>query len=366
MTEFNFSNATSSDMTNAVKDVSVNPVSTDGTSASGESRHHVENWEQYFGYFNEIPELHSAFLMKSIWNVGKSYTADPETSVVLGHVIGWGKDTFRDVLFNQDLVKNIAGDSFAEVIREDDKPDGTLLNLKPLDPSSMEIVIDGKGILDHYEQISKIEGKKPKTFKPWQIFHLQNCRVADQVIGISRIKPMEKTILAMNEIFINLKKIMNHQARPWILWKLKTDNATKINELVAKIDKNRNLGEDTFIPDDDDAISYEVVQLNPSAIILEWMNSLNNKFYRAVGMPLVLFGQAGTTESGGKIEYLGHEQVFEHDQKYLEDQVWNQLYLRINLNPPTSLLENLQQDQSKDAAQGMEIQQNDVTAGSGK
>ncbi len=65
-----------------------------------------------------------------------------------------------------------------------------------------------------------------------------------------------------------------------ILWKLKTDDPAKIASVVAKIDAARNLGEDMFIPDDDDAISYEVVQLNPSALVLQWRDDIRNKFYR--------------------------------------------------------------------------------------
>jgi hypothetical protein len=100
-------------------------------------------------------------------------------------------------------------------------------------------------------------------------------------------------------------------------------------------------------------------------MILTWRDDIRNKFYRAVGMPLVIFGQAGATESGGKIEYLAHEQVFERDQRFLEKQIWNQLFLKIDLLPPTSLLNNLQTDQMKDANQGLEIQPQDVTAGKG-
>ena len=83
-------------------------------------------------------------------------------------------------------------------------------------------------------------------------------------------------------------------------------------------------------------------------------------------MPQVIFGQAQATESGGKIEYLAHEQVFEKDQKYLEKQIWNQLRLKINLISPVSLIEALQQDENKDAQNAITLQQNDVQAGSGK
>ena len=50
---------------------------------------------------------------------------------------------------------------------------------------------------------------------------------------------------------------------------------------------------------------------------------------------------------------------------YIEKQVWNQLALKIDLIPPTSLLPNLQTDEAKDANQGLELQRGDVTPGVG-
>jgi hypothetical protein len=82
-------------------------------------------------------------------------------------------------------------------------------------------------------------------------------------------------------------------------------------------------------------------------------------------MPMIIFGASGSTESGGKIEYTGHEQVWEHRQRYLEKQLWNQLAIKINLISPASLLENLKTDEAKDARQGLEFQRNDITAGVG-
>lgn len=360
--------AQASDMTNVVEDVIVASKSTDGISDQKETEYINTDFPKWWGYFNEIADLQSALLMKSIWNVGKGYTCDNYTKAILDNIYGMGKDTFQDILFNMDIMKNISGDSFAEIIRDADT--GILINLKPLDPSSIRIVVDGKGIIKRYEQISKT-GKFNKVlheFKPKEIFHLSCNRLADQIHGISRIAAIEKTILADNENFTDLKKLMHHQVKPFILWKLKTDDPAKIQEIVTKIDNARNLGEDMFIPDDDDAVSYEVIQVNITDAVFRWREDIRNKFYRHFGLPLIIFGSGGTTESGGKIEYLAHEQVFERDQKYLENQIWNQLELKINLYPPTSLLENLQTDEQKDMSaggipQGMEVQKGDVTPG---
>jgi len=367
MANLDIREAALSDMTNRVADISVSSKSIDGISNQDETTWINAKWTQYWGYFNEIADLKSAILMKAIWNVGKGYEADPETEVILDHISGWGKDTFDDILFNMEVIRRIGGDSFAEIIRADDK---TLINIKPLDPGSMRIVLDKLGIIKRYEQISRINGDI-KKFGVDEIFHLCNNRLASQIHGISDIESMEATILAEKENFEDMKKIMHHQARPLIMWKLGTDVASTISAFAEKMDKAVNKGENIYIPADENAVSYEVVQVNVSSIILDWRNDIKNKFYRAMGLPQVVFGSSGATESGSKIEYLAHEQIFEKDQRYLEKQIWNQLGLKIDLIPPVSLLENLQTDEKKDMSamgtpQGTEFQPQDITPGAGE
>lgn len=358
---YGIANTVTGNMSTIVTDIEVSALNTDGATGQKEYTWQNTNWSTYWGYFNSIPELKSALLMKATWDVGKGYTADPETTVILDHISGWGKDTFLDILFNMDLISRLAGDSYAEIIRD---TDGLLLNLKVLDPSSIKIVVDERGLIKRYEQTNKITNKIEK-FDPDQIFHLSHNRLADQVHGISDIVSMEQTILAELENFTDMKKIMHRQARPMIIFKLKTDDQTKINAFVAKMDNAMLRGENVYVPDDENILSYEVVQINISNTIMAWRDDIRNKFYRTLGLPLIVFGSSGSTESGGKIEYLAHEQVFSHDQKFIEEQIWNQLYLRIKLNSPVTLLENLQQDERKDADQGLELQPSDVTAGSG-
>lgn len=353
------------DYENNVDDVEVAYATTNGPTGNGETYYTNDKFVKWWGYFNEIGDLQSALLMKAIWDVGKGYVTDVETKVILDHITGDGKDTFRDILYNLDLIRYINGDSYAEIIRDEES--GTLVNLKPLDPSSIRVVFDEKGLIIRYEQFAKNKGKKPiAKFKPNEILHLRNSRAADSMSGISKIAALEKTILADNENFDDMKKLMHRQVKPFIIFKLKTDKETEIDAFISKLERVRNKTEDLIIPDDENIISWEVVQVNLPAAIFEWRTDMRNKFYRQVGMPLIIFSSGGSTESGGKMEYLAHEQVFENEQKYLEDQIWQQLQLKINLIPPTSLLQDLATDQAKDANQGLEVQPNDVTAGSGR
>lgn len=353
--------AQASDMTGAVADVTVPTAILDSPGIQPETYHYNTDWSKWYGYFLNISRLHTAFTMKTIWTLGRGWVADPRTTVILDHISGDGKQTARGIFCNQDMVKNVNGDSYAEIIWDD--AELFPLNLKPLNPANMAEVYGPKGNLIRYEQINT--GKTIK-FRPKDIFHLTNCRIGDQTHGISRIAPMEPGILAINEGFVDTKKVMHFQGRPYILWKLKTDDPVKIAAFVAKIDAARNLGEDMFIPDDEDIVKHEVVDINPSPFILEWQRELNNDFYRGLGMPLVLFGQAGQNESGSKIEFTGHTQVWGNDQLYFEEAVWQQLHLRIKLVTPPTLLDNLKTDEAKDANQGQEFQPNDVTAGTGR
>ena len=356
----NIGAATASSLSTTVSDVTVTPIQQDQVGNQEETIWQNHEWTKQWGFLNDVAEFHSAMIMKSIWNVGKSYQTDPETQVILDNITGWGKDTFDDILFNMDLIRRVGGDSYAEIMRDEE---GTIINLKPLDPGAMKIILNKKGVIIRYEQ--HIGGEVEK-FNPKDIFHLSHKRLGDQIHGISDLKSIEKTISAEFENFDDMKKIMHRQAKPMIIFKLKTDDTTKINAFIAKMDAATNKGENIYVPDDENTLSWEVVQIDITNTIIAWRTDIRNKFYRAVGLPQVIFGSGGTTESGGKIEYLAHEQVFSHEQRYLEKQIWNQLALKIKLNPPTSLLENLQTDENKDANQGMEIQPNDMMAGRGK
>lgn len=376
MSKFDLNQAVTTDYKN-IDAHTVDSFPLDTISDTKETSYVNDRFLKDWSYFNRIPKLKSAIIMKAIWTVGKGWNADPNTTVILNHISGNGKETFDDILFNMVVMKQVGRDSFAEIMRDDE---GTIINLKVLDPSSIRIIYDEKGIIKRYEQMKLApkggtaqsksdmfgENKSFIKFKPEEIFHLSHNRLAGQIHGISVPESVEDIILADDENFRIMRKVTRFQAVPFILFKVKSDKASTIATFKANIKSARENGEDLIIPDDENLLTYETVQVNPSSVLMEWRNSINSEFYRAVGMPLILFGSAGTTESGGKIEYLGHETVFEYDQKEIEKQIRKQLGLIINLNSPTSLLENLQTDETKDAQNALTFQQNDVQAGVGR
>ena len=142
--------ATGGDNAAEFKDFSVESRTTDAPS-QGEYVYEITEAAQYLGYYKKIPELKNVIDIKATWTVGKGFTSNEMTELALMKVTGFGKDTFNTILENLIRSYHIYGDSFAEIIREDD----TLINLKPLDPASMRIVANDKGVIIRYEQYSK-------------------------------------------------------------------------------------------------------------------------------------------------------------------------------------------------------------------
>ena len=370
--------ATVTDYENNVDDVEIPTAQTDGVGQQDETEWTNARWPTQWGIFTTQADLQSALLMRGIWDVGGGYSADAETMTILDHISGWGKDSFQDILYNMDVMSYVGGDSFAEII--EDENTGTLLNLKPLDPGSIRTVVNSAGIIKRYEQISKFPSKgmmnKVKNFlrmknvikfEPNEIFHLSNDRMADQIHGTSKIDALEDTIKADNESFTDTKTLMHRQVKPFIIFKLKTDDQTEINNIISKVQDTRNKGEDLFIPDDDNILSYEVVQVNLSDAVFAWRNDIRNKFYRNVGLPQIVPGAGGnSTESESKVIYTAYGQIVKFRQRYLEQQIWNQLALKVNLKPPESFLEDLQNDEGKDGAAGLVAQPSDLAPGRGR
>lgn len=327
---------------------------TDSATDQKETKWLNSDWPKYLGYYRKIPELKQAVDAKARWTVGKGYKADPITTIILDKVTGWGKETFNTILENMIRTMILGGDSFAEIILDDN---GFLLNLKVLDPGSIAIYADSKGRILRYEQESKVKGKAAKVFQPEQILHFCKDRIADEIHGQSVVPSVETVILMRNEAMDDWKRVLHRNIDPLWIYHLDTDDADRINDIKRKIDAARAKGENMYIPKG--VIVPELVAtaqqagLNP----LEWIDSLNRYFYQAVGMPDIVLGSStNLTEASAKIAYLAFEQTVEEDQLYIEEQVLAQLNLEINLEFPASLKNELLQSQGATEEIAVEMQ----------
>lgn len=369
MADLKISAATAGNMENNVANVTIESKQLEGAGSQEETEYINPNWSSQLGIYKTIPEFKIAIDMRAIWTIGNEIEASPEVKAILDHISGWGKDTFRGVLKNLLKTRRIGQDSFAEIIRADD---GTLLNLKPLDPSYIKVIYGNDGRLKRYEQISRFKGTENKKFQPEEVFHLSNCRIGDEIHGIADSDCLKSIMEAKKESFEDMRKLMHRYVKPIFKFMLDTDDEAKINLFIAKMEKVVDKGENIYVPLK--AVEQELISVPANSTLnpLPWQENLKNYFYQVVGMPQIIMGSSGEfTESTAKIAYLAFEQSVKDEQADIIEQVWDQLALRIKLKFPASLQNELLSDESKDMSsngmpQGADFQAGDTTAGVGK
>ena len=357
MPDTDIGSAQEGNVRNIITDYSVDSQETDQSSGQHESTWQNSKWTTYLGYYKEIPELQTAIDAKAIWTMGAGFSSDEASEMLLNSIKGNGKDSFNTILANMIRVYTIAGDSFAEIIRDE----GILANLKPLDPGSIVIVTNQKGQIKRYEQVSR--DKTPnKKFKPEEIFHLSRKRLADEIHGISVIPSVEWIILARNEAMNDWKRVLHRNIDPLWIFHLDTDDTTKISAFKAKMDAARGNGENMYIPKGAVVPELVTTAANASLNPLTWINQLNDYFFQAVNMPQIIVGNAKEfTDASAKIVYLSFEQSVKGDQLYVEEEVLNQLNMEIHLTFPATLQNELISDKEKDSDIAA-AQPNDMTA----
>ena len=364
MGELNISSSATSDMTTNVADVTIESKDIDGAGSQEETSYSNSNWSSHLGIYKTIPEFKIALDMRSIWTVGDKIETDGQTEIILDGITGWGKDTFRNIIKNMVVTKRLGEDAYAEIMRDEET--GILINLKVLDTGSITQVYDKKGIIKRYEQTSKIGNKKSIVkFRPVDIFHLTNKRIADEIHGTSDSDALKSIMEANQESFTDVKKLMHRWVKPMMKFMLDTDDDAKIAAFIAKVDAATNKGENLYIPMK--SVEHELIAVPSNATLnpIPWREHLRSYFYQVVGMPQIIMGSSGEfTESTAKIAYLAFEQSVKDEQTDLEEQVWDQLALRIKLKFPASLRNELLSDENKDAEQG--FQAGDTTAGVGE
>lgn len=356
MPQTDIGSSEASNLVSTVTDFAVDALITDGNLGVSEFTFMIEDWSKNLGHYKKIPELQTAIDAKANWTIGKGFQADDTTQLLLANVRGNGKDSFNSILNNMVRTYTIAGDSFAEIIRDEE---GLLINLKPLDPGSMSIVYNKQGIIIRYEQHSKVK-KGNRRFKTETIFHLSRKRLADEIHGISIIPAVEWIILARNEAMADWKRVLHRNVDPLWIFHLDTDDTTEIASFKAKNDAARGKGENMYIPKGVVVPELVSTATNASLNPLTWINQLNDYFFQAVGVPQIIVGNAKEfTDASGKIVYLAYEQAVKDEQLYLEEQMVLQLNIEIQLNFPASLDNESITDQSREELQ-MGVQQEPI------
>ena len=344
MAEYNISQARTTDMSSGVTDYSVDNDSLDSPADQKETSYNNPNWAEYLGYYKTIPELKQAIDALARWTAGKGYKTDLRTKVRLSHIKGWGEDSFQSILQNMMVVKKINGDAFAEIIRDNQ---ANLINLKPLNPAHIKIIVDRKGLIIRYEQTDRYNQKTVKKFKPSEILHLCNDRIGDEIHGVSIIESCKTVINARNEAMSDWRLMLHRNLIGVRIIEVDEDNTTKLNALKKTWKDAIENGEVLILPKGSASFPPANTQ-NPE----NWIRYLENFFYQAVGVPKVILGGAAEyTEASSKVGYLTFEQVYMAEQRLLEDDILNQLGLEVTFERPVSLKESMIESEAANTGQ---------------
>jgi hypothetical protein len=343
MSELDVSKSTTTNTSSSVSDYSVDLKALDTTGyAQDETTWTFSEATQNYGYYKQIPELKKAIDALAIWTAGKGYDTDVGTQVILENLEGWGKDTFNSIIQNMIVVKKIIGDSFAEIVRNDK---GSLINLKPISPERMRIIVGKNGIIKRYEQLTANGFKK---FEPYEIFHLCNDRIGDEIHGTSVITACKWVIDARNEAMTDYRKVLHRNVVPVRIIEIDTDDTVKRNALITQYEEAIKMGEVLVIPKGTVEITETQIKIQDP---IAWIQYLENFFYQAVGVPRVIATSENYSEASSKIGFLTFEPTYTNEQTLLEANLWSQLGLRLTFNRPPSLMNTLQSSEAKNTGQ---------------
>jgi len=355
MAQFNINNAITTDFTNAVPDFIVNQKALDAVNPNGEETYwYFDKAPERYGYYLSIPEIFSAANALATWSVGKGWTTNNSLlEAELKHIVGMGKDTFEQIIWNHEVTKLIVGDAFIEVKKRKRKGETIIINMIPISPERVRVVFGKDGMIKRYDTWN---GNKWKSIKKEDMLHSQNKRIGDQMHGTSQIEASKMIIDARNEALEDERTIKHRDKALGIVY-YKTNNAGKISYANTQIEKAVKKGEMLGLPED--TAKIEPYPSRSSEDRTTWISYLENFFYQVFGVPRSIATSDGTSEVGGINGHLIFEPIYTKEQTDLEGDLWTQQAIEIKFNRPPSLAPKTQENMEKNTGQ-TSIQEGEV------
>lgn len=310
-------------------------------------------WDEYNGYYRKNQGGTKASITQyAVWIAGRGFTTDEATKKRLDKIRGNGTDTFKGIMKNALRVAKVGGDSFAEIITSNNKPPEAngrnVINVKPMNPGTTRIIANTSGITIGYQQMN---GKATvgKRLETWQVFHLSNDREGSEIHGISIYEGSTKMLDRIEQLDQDMKEVFHRFVMPFLIFKAKTDKEAELAKLSLSLTTGLNKGKGLVIPEDAlDTADFKVPQfstLNP----IDWRKEWKSEAIKDLGMPELHQGNAGdTSEASSKMVAFTFEQPVADDQLELEQQIFQQLKIKLKLVKPLSIDDAVSEDEIKD------------------
>ena len=333
-----------------ITDFTTESSSTDSASNQKETRWYNSLFNKWYGLYLKRAKAKITINAWVTFVVGKGISSTTHQTEI-------DNMNFLHIMWNMLVIKKVNGDSFAEIIRNEN---GTLLDLKPLDPASIVSVWGTDGLIDHYEQISNVEGKENEEIAKEKILHMMNDRVADNIHGTSVLEAVEWNLNAQEEArLVHRKKVKNSGIIGII--EADTQDTTKIAVLKEPLKTGTEKGNFLIVPKDVIGIKPWEVKLN-TADTIAWINHLEDEMFMLMGIPKPIVGGAQSGEGDTKMSYLAFEQYYTRAIEELKEDLWDQLAMRIEVETPVSIKDDVQDTQAKNTNE-VGFQPNDTNVG---
>ena len=343
MADLNLSNATTTDFTNQVPDFIVESMASDVANADGsETFVYFDKATENYGYQYNHPQVASPLDAICTWAFKQGYTSeDKQMEVILERISGNGKETFSSIVWNQGNVAVGHGDSFSDIIRNDN---GTLVNLINISPERVKVVFVGTRI-KRYEIWN---GKKWVNKKTTDIWHSQQKKLGDAMTGRGNIQSNKTVNDAMIEAFED-ERVIKHRDKALGIVYYKTNNTGKIAYANTQIEKAVKNGEMVGLPED--TAEIKPYPSKSSEDRQNWLSYVENLGYQTGGTPRSMVTSDGTSEVGGINGHLIFEPIYGALQLQLEDELWQQVAVRVKFTRPPSLAPKTQENAEKNTGQ---------------
>lgn len=343
MPPLNISQATTTDFTNTVPDFIVESMALDIANADGsETFVYYDKATENFGYQFNHPQVASPLNAICTWSYRQGWTSeDPLMRVILPKIDGNGKETFEQIIWNHGNVKLGHGDSFIEIIRNKNK---TLVNLINISPERVKSIWKGPRIVRYEIWNGKTWVKK----KINEIFHSMSKKLGDSTIGTGQIQSNKSVNDTMIEAFEDERTIKHRDKALGIVY-YKTTNEGKIAFANKAIQKAVADGEMVGFPE-----STAEIKPYPSKSSEDrqnWLGYVENLSYQTGGVPRSIVTSDGTSEVGGINGHLIFEPIYGAEQLDMENELWQQVAIKIKFNRPPSLAPKTQENAEKNTGQ---------------
>lgn len=343
MANLDLNKGTTTDFTNQVPDFIVESMALDVAKGDGEETYvYFDKATENFGYYFNHPQVSSPINSLCTWGFGQGWTTpDKEMEGILSKIDGSGKETFDSIIWNHENVKLSNGDAFIEIKRNNKE---TLVNLINISPERVKVVFAG-GRVKRYEIWN---GKKWIKKEVWEIFHSFNKKIGDQIKGTSQVQASKNVNDAMIEAFDDERTIKHRDKALGIVY-YKTNNAGKISYANTQIENAVKNGEMLGLPEE--TAKIEPYPSRSSEDRQNWLQYVENLSYQTGGVPRSIATSDGTSEVGGINGHLIFEPIYGKEQLDMENELWQQVAIKIKFNRPPSLAPKTKENAEKNTGQ---------------